>query len=58
MCNFCHATEVLHKIAEAITEANNRISTPTSQQVLMEILVEKREELPTAGYVVFEKSCP
>ena len=31
------------------------ISTATSQQVQMEILVEKREELLTAEYVVFEK---
>ena len=34
------------------------ISTPKYQQVLMEILVEKREELLTAGYVVFEKFVP
>ena len=32
------------------------INTPISQQAQMEILVEKREE--SAGYVVFEKSCP
>jgi len=31
------------------------ISTPTSRQVQMEILVEKREEFMTAGYVVFCK---
>ena len=34
------------------------IFTPTSQQIQMEILVEKREEFLPAGYVVFEKSCP
>ena len=34
------------------------ISVPTSPQVQMEILEEKQEEFLTAGYVVFEKSCP
>jgi len=34
------------------------ISTPTSQRVQMEILVEKRKEFPTAGYVVFEELYP
>ena len=32
--------------------------TPTSKQIQMEILVEKREEFLTAGYVVFEKIVP
>ena len=34
------------------------ISTPTSQQVQMEILGEKQEEFLTAGYADFEQSCP
>jgi len=34
------------------------ISTPTSQQVQMEILVEKRQEFLTAGYVVFCTTVP
>jgi len=34
------------------------VSTPRFLQVQMEVLVEKREEFLTAGYVVFEKLCP
>ena len=34
------------------------ISTRTSQQIQIEILVEKREEFLTAGYIVFEQLCP
>ena len=64
MCNLCHATEVLRQIHISLSLkrfimaiCTSLPSTPTSQQVQKEILVEKREELLTAGHVESGKVC-
>ena len=48
----------LSQLLRPEVEKSLGISTQTSQQVQMEILVEKWVECLIAGYVVLEKSCP